>query len=526
MTPADSALNAKVNEFVEVSLTVDLSGLTENEKNMIPLLIDIADIMDDLFWQQTFPQRDSLLSALNESGSLQDSLLRQFVLINYGPWERLNGNRPFFPEFGEKPAGAAFYPADMSKEEFEAFDNKDKHSQYTLIRRKPDKSLHTLWYHEAYSEQLAKASALMKQAAALADDPGLKQYLSLRAEALVTDQYFDSDMAWMDMKTNTLDFVVGPIENYEDALFGIKTAYEAAVLFKDKAWSQKLEKFSALLPQLQKELPVDAKYKAEKPGSNSDLNAYDILYYAGQANEGAKTIAINLPNDEQVQLQKGSRRLQLKNAMKAKFDHILMPIAEKLIAGEQMQHVSFDAFFNNVMFHEVAHGLGIKNTITGKGPVRKALKETYAGFEEAKADILGLFLVTRLIDMGQITDIRAEDCYVTFLAGIFRSVRFGAASAHGKANMMCFNYFEDRQVFTRRDDGTYLVDMAKMKTAVNEWVAKVITTQGEGDYQAALDYLNANSVIRPGLQADLDQLKSAGIPVDVRFVQGKQVLGL
>ncbi|MHC1708713.1 MAG: Zn-dependent hydrolase [Bacteroidales bacterium] len=517
---SDSLMIQKLKEFVDVKLSTDLSVLTEKEKQMIPVLIEISKIMDDLYWEQAFGNKDSLLS------SIQDSAARQFALINYGPWERLNDNKSFIAGYDEKPKGANFYPVDMTKEEFEAFADKNKTDQYTVIQRNPDKSLKVVWYHEIYKEKLVKASELLKKAAELAEDPGLKKYFELRSEALITDKYFESDMAWMDMKTNTLDFVVGPIENYEDELFGYKTAYEGAVLVKDKTWSKKLEKFSALLPALQKELPVDARYKKEKPGSNSDLNAYDILYYAGHTNCGAKTIAINLPNDENVQLKKGSRRLQLKNTMKAKFENILVPIAGQLITKDQMSYINFDAFFNNVMFHEVAHGLGIKNTITGKGTVRDALKEKYSSFEEAKADVLGLFLVTKLIEMGQINDLKAEDCYVTFLAGIFRSVRFGAASSHGKANMMCFNFFEDQKAFSQNADGTYSVDFTKMKQAVDSWAQKVLMIEGDGDYAAAASYLEQNSIIRPGLQKDLDKLKSASIPVDINFIQGTEVLGL
>lgn len=520
MNQPDSAIMKKLKEFVDVKLTTDLSTLTPKEKEMIPVLIEISKIMDELFWEQTFGNKDSLLN------SIKDSAVKQFVLLNYGPWERLNDNKSFIPDFKEKPKGANFYPADMTKEEFDAFTDKNKADQYTVLRRNADKSLKVIWYHEIYKDKLTKASELLKKAAGLAEDPGLKKYLNLRAEALLTDNFFDSDMAWMDMKTNTLDFVVGPIENYEDELFGYKTAYEAAVLVKDKSWSKKLEKFSALLPVLQKELPVEAKYKMEKPGSNSDLNAYEILYYAGHSNSGAKTIAINLPNDEKVQLKKGSRRLQLKNTMKAKFDNILVPIANALIEKDQIASITFDAFFNNVMFHEVAHGLGIKNTITGKGTVREALKEKYSSFEEAKADVLGLFLVTKLIEKGEVKDIKAEDCYVTFLAGIVRSVRFGAGDAHGKANMMCFNYFEDQKAFSQNADGTYKVDFAKMKLAVDSWAQKVLMLEGDGDYKAAAAYLEQNSVIRPGLQKDIEKLKTANIPVDINFIQGTEVLGL
>jgi hypothetical protein len=516
----DSIIQKKLSEFIEVTLTTDVTKLTENERKMLPVLIEIADIMDDIYWEQAYGNKDSLMNSQKDEGT------KKFALINYGPWERLNGNKAFIPGFGEKPQGANFYPKDMSKEEFEKFNDKNKTSQYTLLRRKADGSLNCIWYHEAYAEKTKKAAELLKKAAGLADDPGLKNYFNLRAEALLTDDYFKSDMAWMDMKTNTIDMVVGPIENYEDELFGYKTAHEASVLVKDKDWSKKLEKFSSMLPKLQTQLPVDAKYKKEKPGTSSDLNAYDIVYYSGHGNSGSKTIAINLPNDEEVQLKKGSRRLQLKNTMKAKFDNILLPISKVLIDSTQLGNIKFDAFFSNVMFHEVAHGLGIKNTITGKGPVKTALKETYSSFEEAKADILGLFLVTKLIEAGELKDLTAEDCYVTFMAGIFRSVRFGAASSHGKANMMCFNFFEDNKAFTHNPDGTYKVDFAKMKESMDAWAAKVIMIEGDGDYNAAAGYLKQNSVIRQGLQGDIDKLKTASIPVDIYFKQGVEVLGL
>ena len=522
VTNGDSTnyMKEKLAQFATVKLTTDLTKLSEKEKQLLPVLIDIAQIMDDLYWMQTIGEKKSFLD------TIKDADLKQFALINYGPWERLGDNKSFMPAFGEKPKGANFYPKDMSKEEFDQFKDKNKTNQYTLIQRNEDKSLKVVWFHDAYKDLLTKASGLLVKAAELAEDPGLKKYFELRSKALLTDDYFASDMAWMDMKTNGIDFVVGPIENYEDELFGYKTAYEAAVLVKDKEWSKKLEKFSAMLPELQKQLPCDAKYKKEIPGSNSDLNAYEIVYYAGHSNAGGKTIAINLPNDEKVQLKKGSRRLQLKNTMQAKFDKILTPIANALIDKSQQKNITFSAFFSNVMFHEVAHGLGIKNTLTKKGTVKAALKEKYASFEEAKADILGLFIVTKLIEMGELKDVSVEDSYVTFMAGIIRSVRFGAADSHGKANMMCFNYFEDAGAFSRNADSSYKVDMPKTKKAMNEWAAKVIQFEGDGDYDGATKYLEANSNIREELKQDIAKLKTANIPQDIIFEQGVEALGI
>ncbi|MFA6922695.1 MAG: Zn-dependent hydrolase [Bacteroidales bacterium] len=510
----------KIKELITVKLTTDLTKLTSKEKQMLPILIEISKIMDDIFWVETLGDKEKFFNGIS------DSLTKKFAEINYGPWERLDGDKPFVSSFGKKPLGANFYPTDMTKEEFEKLKDKNKTSQYTLLKRNDDKSLKVVWYHEAFKEKIEKAASLLKEATKLAEDEGFKKYLNMRAEALLTDNYQPSDMAWLDMKNNMIDFVVGPIETYEDGIFGYKASHEAMILIKDKDWSKKLDKYIATLPELQKQLPVDEKYKAEKPGTNSDLNAYDVIYYAGNANSGGKTIAINLPNDEQVQLKKGSRRLQLKNTMKAKFDNILVPISGVLIDESQKKYIKFDAFFNNVMFHEVAHGIGIKQTINGKGSVREAMQNTASAFEEGKADILGLFIVTKLIEKGIVTDCTTEENYVTFMAGLIRSVRFGASDAHGKANMMCFNYFENMGAFKRSGNGTYKVDFEKMKLAMNSWSKEILEIQGNGYKEKALKYLNESGIIKPELQKDIERLKNANIPKDIVFEQGKEVLGL
>lgn len=517
---ADTDVAQRLSIYAPFTLTADISHLSEKEKQMLPLLFDAAQIMDDIFWKQTIGNKEAFLSAIKDENA------RKFAEINYGPWDRLNGNQPFLAGIGPKPKGANFYPADMTNEEFEAFNDSNKSSLYTLIRRNDDRSLRTVWYHEAFASEVQKAADLMKQAAELAEDAGLKKYLELRADALLNDKYQDSDFAWMDMKTTNIDFVIGPIENYEDALYGTKAAQESFVLIKDVEWSERLAHFAALLPELQKGLPVDQKYKNEVPGSDADLNAYDVVYYRGDCNAGSKTIAINLPNDEQVQLKKGSRKLQLKNAMQAKFDKIVIPISELLIDESQRGYVKFDAFFSNTMFHEVAHGLGIKNTLDGKGTVRAALKEQYSAIEEAKADILGLYLVTNLYDMGELTDGEVMDNYVTFMAGIFRSVRFGAASAHGKANMLTFAHFSENGAFTYQENGTYMVNFDKMKQAVEDLASMILTMQGDGAYDKVKNLISTKSVIPVQLQADLERLKEASIPVDIVFTQGKSELGL
>ncbi|MBT8259991.1 MAG: Zn-dependent hydrolase, partial [Bacteroidia bacterium] len=380
-------------------------------------------------------------------------------------------------------------------------------------------------YNKQFENQVAKASVLLIEASRLAEDEGLKTYLKLRAKALLDDNYQPSDLAWMDMKTNALDIVIGPIETYEDQLFGNKAAHEGYVLIKDQEWSAKLAHFANFLPELQRGIPVDDAYKTETPGTDSDLNAYDVVYYAGDCNSGSKTIAINLPNDEEVQLQKGTRRLQLKNAMRAKFDKILVPISEVLIDESQRQHITFDAFFANTMFHEVAHGLGIKNTINGKGTVRTALKEHASALEEGKADVLGLYMVQQLHKKGEIEG-DMKDYMTTFMASIFRSVRFGASSAHGKANMIRFNFFKEKEAFTRNENGTYKINYDNMIIAMKDLSNVILTLQGNGDYDGVAQLVAEKGIISVGLQVDLDRLSSASIPVDVVFEQGVDVLGL
>jgi hypothetical protein len=515
-----TAIDSLLNKYTPFTLTTDVSQLSANEKLMIPKMIEIAKIMDELFWYEALGDKNAFLE------SIEDNKLKAFSIINYGPYDRLGGNKTFIPGTPDKALGANFYPEDMTKEEFEAADIADKASLYTFIRRDESGKLKSIPYHEMFSEQITKAASLLKECAALAEDEGLKKYLALRADALVNDDYQASDMAWLDMKSNHIDFVVGPIENYEDQLYAYKTAHEAYVLVKDMEWSEKLAKYAQFLPELQEGLPVEAKYKAEKPGSDTDLNAYDVIYYAGDCNAGSKTIAINLPNDEEVQLKKGTRRLQLKNAMRAKFDKILVPIADELIADDQRKHITFDAFFANTMFHEVAHGLGIKNTINGKGTVREALKEYSSALEEGKADMLGLYMVNQLHKKGEIEG-DMNDYIVTFMTSIFRSVRFGASSAHGKANMVRFNYFEAKEAFSKDEvSGKYSINFDNFQIAMDELSELILVLQGNGDYDGVGKLVADMAVIKPSLQADLDKLASKGIPVDVIFEQGTAVLGL
>ena len=511
----------RLGHYTTVKLVADESKLSAKEREMLPLLIDAARAMNSAFWAEAYGSRDDLMRTIS------DPVVRRLADINYGPWDRLDGNAPFVPGVGPKPPGAEYYPHDMTKAEFEEAVKAggaradSLKSLYTIVRRDASGKLVPVPFHHAFSAQHRLAAGKLREAEALAEDSGLRNYLTLRADALLTDNYQPSDLAWMDMKNNTLDIVIGPIETYEDALFGYKATHEALVLVKDKEWSGRLAKYVGMLPSLQRGIPVAEEYRRETPAAGSDLNAYDVVYVAGDANAGAKTIAINLPNDEEVQLKKGTRRLQLKNAMRAKFDKILLPIARELIVSDQLKNITFDAFFENVMFHEVAHGLGIKNTINEKGTVRTSLKERYSALEEGKADILGLYMIRQLNAQGQLGSESLDDNYVTFLASLFRSVRFGAADSHGRANVVAFNFLQKMGAFTREADGKYRVNMVKMREGADLLSGRILTIEGNGDYEGAGAFYSELGSIGPVLAADLARLGARAIPVDIVYDQGQ-----
>ena len=506
---ANDTLKSKVESYAVVEVTSPLyDALDENDKKIVSLFREVADIMDGLFWKQTFGDKAEIEALTNEYE-------KAYAMINYGPWDHLDNNNSFIEAYGVKPLGCQYYPQDMTMEEWEAFDDPNKLSLYTVIRRDENGALKTVWYRDEYKAEIDRACALMEEAAALTTNEGMKKYLTERVKAFRTDDYLASDLAWMDMKDCNMDFVVGPIENYDDHLFEAKAAYEAFILLKDETRSANLAKYVALLPTLQQALPCAPEYKTFVPGTSSDLNVYDAIYYAGDCNAGSKTIAINLPNDERVHAAKGARRLQLYNSMMAKFDKIMKPIGDVLVAPEQLEYLSADAFFWNVTFHEVAHGLGVKQTINGKGTVDAAMGSEKTTWEEAKADILGLFMVSKLIDMGEITDITKEQSIATFIAGIVRSVRFGFASSHGKANMMCYNYMVNNGAFTRNADGKYVIDFEKAAQVIDSWSELIIRTQATGDYDFAHAYAAENANITKELAADIEKVNNAGIPRDI-----------
>lgn len=511
------SVSQKLSTYKTVRLSTDLSSINGMEKEGLKFLVRAAEMINEIFKLQAFAGHPITDTITNE-------VVKKYMEINYGPWDRLNDNKPFINGIGPKPLGANYYPANMRQSEFDSLEDARKNSPYTILVREEGRLL-VKPYNEVYISYLDQASMFLRNAADMLQDPPLKTYLLARADALITNQYDESDKIWLQMKGNKYDIIIGPIENYEDQLYGLKTSYEAYVLVKDIEWSKRLEKYVAYLPELQKNLPVEKQYKAEKTGGNSQINAYDAIYYGGDCNSGSKTIAVNLPNDEQLQINYGTRRSQIKNVMKAKFDHIMMPITQSLIDSSQIKYVNFNAFFANTMFHEVAHGLGIKNTINGKGTVREALGANYNALEEGKADILGLYMITELYNKQVLTEGQLMDYYVTFMAGIFRSVRFGAASAHGKANMIRFNYFQEKGAFTK-DPNTqkYKIDMAKMKIAMTELSALILKLQGDGDVEGVKKLLLEKGQIPTDLQNDLNKLLQLQIPVDIIFEQGEELI--
>jgi hypothetical protein len=515
-----SKIEKLLMNYADVNLTANLSMLSENQKKMIPLLFEAAQIIDELYWVQTCGKKDQLFEMVKDENTLK------YIKINYGAWDRLNGMEPFVEGINKKPDGANFYPDDMSYQEFEEFGDLEKYSSYTLIRRNEIGGLQTVPYYKAYDEKLQRIAELMNKAAELADNKDLKNYLELRAKALLTDKFFESDVAWMKMKDNIIDFIVGPIDDIDDRLFWSKTSYQSMVLIKDKDWSKNLEKYSLLLPYLQKNLPVDQKYVTELPKGLSDIMVYDVIYCSGAWNAGSKKIAFNLPRDGQVQMQYGSRKLQFRNVMQAKFEKILKPMSNVLINPEQQKHVTFNAFFENTMFYEVGSALGIKKTIK-KELVSDALNEHYNVIEESKNDILSLFFVTKLYEMGELNTGTLMDNYVTYMADIFRSVRFGISNDQGVANMIRFNYFQDAGAFSYdQKSSTYTVHFEKMKEAMISLANNILLIQGDGDYTAAKKLIEEKGFMRDELLNDLYRVQKERIPKDIVFIQGLGELGL
>jgi hypothetical protein len=517
-----SKIQLKVEDYEKVKLTADISHLSENQKQMLILLIEASTIVDEIFWEQTCAKKDEYLK------NIKDEFESKYFQINYGPWDRLGGNRSFIAGIDNKPLGAEFYPGDMTQAEYENFKDKDKFNPFTLLKRNDKGKLTSVPFHVAYKDKLLKVSELMKKAAELSDVESFKNFLMLRAEALLNDDFYRSEIAWMEMNDNLIDFIVGPIMDAEDQLFWTRNAYASLLLIKDSDYSEKMKKYALLLEYLQKSLPVPDKYKTEKPGSKSNIVVYDAVYYAGEVNAGSKLIAHNLPTDIKVLSEKGNRNLNFRNVQQAKFEKILVPISNILITKEQRNSIKFDAFFEYCLFFEVANGLGITKTINGNGTVKEALKEQYTIIEDCKANVLSMFFLTKLHDMGELgPDHNLESNYITFIVDLFRSVRFGAASSQGKANMITFYYFLESGALSRDNKTeTYSVNLGKMRDAIFSLSEKILYIQGDGDYAAAKALVLEKGFIREELYHDLVHIAKSRVPKDIVFEQGVEALGL
>ena len=507
-----SSFTRKVSDYVLVEIEKpDLSDITDNGKEVLNLYRFIADEIDAIYWEQYFGRKAPLLDAID------DPFQKSFAEINYGPWDRSNG-RSFVEGYADRPLGAGFYPADMTAQEFAAFDDPDKNSPYTLIRRAADGSLETVWYHDVFKEHIDKIASYLKAAADITIKPSVKKYLLAKADALRTDSYYESAMAWLDMDDSKMDLVIGPNEAADDQLLGIKRSYEAFVLLKNQARTDELMRYVSRIEDFQQDLPGDPAYKTFQPGAGSNIFSCNALYYAGKANAGIKVIALNLPFDADVQRDRGTRTILLENIINAKFNHIVNPTGQVLLESDFREHLSKDAFFWNIVFREVAHGLGVKETVNGKGSVEDALGSVALTLEEIKANTAGILLVSKLQNHYDIHNLfTREDALTTFFVSLVRSERFGEGSALGRANIIIYNYLQEAGAFKRKESGQYTLDFSRMEAALSDLTALVLKTQATGDRAFANYFENCYSMRSDNYDADLMNLGLEKIPVDIRF---------
>ena len=489
----------------------DLSGITDNGKEVLNLYRFAANEVDAIYWEQYFGDKQALLDGIS------DPVQKTFAEINYGPWDRTSG-KSFVDGYDDALPGAGFYPSDMTKEEFDAWDNPDKNSPYTLIRRAADGKLETVWYHDAYKEHIDKIGNYLKAAADITIKPSVAKYLLSKADALRTDNYYESTLAWLDMDDSKMDLVIGPNEAADDQLLGIKRSYEAFVLLKNQARTDELMQYVSRIGEFQYDLPGDPAYRTFQPGTGSNIFSCDALYYAGKANAGVKVIALNLPFDTDVQRERGTRTILLENIIKAKYNYIVNPTGELLLDTDSAEHLSSDAFFWNIVFREIAHGLGVKETVNGKGSVNEALGSAALTLEEVKANAAGVLMVCKLQSHYDIHHIfTKEDALATFFASLVRSERFGEGSALGRANIIIFNYLAEAGAFERKASNQYSLDFKKMEEALSDLTALVLKTQATGDMDFARQFEAKYSKRNEDYISDRRNLGLENIPADIRF---------
>ncbi|MDQ2921350.1 MAG: hypothetical protein M3R52_07050 [Acidobacteriota bacterium] len=519
----DPELAKKIRRFSPTVLTADTSRLSANDRKALQKIIDAARLLDPLFLRQVWSGNEALKMKLEADQSVVGRQRLHYFLINDGPWSRLDSNEPFIEGVPrEKPPNANYYPDDMTKEEFNSWLNglpgseKEKATGYFYtIRRDANGKLMTVPYAREYSEFLEPAAKLLRDAAALTTNPTLKNFLTTRADAFSSNDYYASDVAWMDLDA-PIEVTIGPYETYEDELFGYKAAFEAYVTLRDAAESDKLAKFSHHLQELENNLPIDPAFRNPKLGAASPIRVVNEVFGSGEGNSGVQTAAFNLPNDERVVKEKGSKRTMLKNVQESKFAKILLPITRVMLAPSQQRAVAFDAFFTHILTHELMHGLGPHNIKVSdqETTVRLQLKEQYSAIEEAKADVTGLWALQYLIDQGVVGKQMQRTLYTTYLASMFRSVRFGLTESHARGVAMQFNYFTDEgAVKFDAATGKFSIDNAKIREAVRKLTHELLTIEAEGSYDKAKAMLEKYSVIRPEMKDALDRLK--GVPVDI-----------
>jgi len=516
-------LAGKIARFSPTEIKADLGGLSPDDKQALTKLIQAAKIMDSIYINQVWSGDQALLGKLREDGSAEGRERLHYFLINMSPWSSLDQDKPFIEGVpNPKPQGANYYPPDLNKEQFNAWvaslgaaEQKKASGFFYTIRRDERGGLRTVPYSTEYHRWLEPAAKLLREAAELTGNKSLKTFLSKRADAFLSNDYYESDIAWMDLDS-PIEPTIGPYEVYMDELFNYKAAFEAFITVRNDEETKKLEKFSSHLQEIENNLPIDKKFRNPKLGALSPIRVVDVVVTGGEARPGVQTAAFNLPNDERVTEEKGSKRVMLKNVQQAKFNKILLPISEAALGKDQRGIVAFEPFFTHILAHELMHGLG-PHTITLNGKrttVRQEMKELGSALEEAKADISGLFALQFLMDKGIIEKSGEKQMYVTFLAGAFRSVRFGVNDAHGKGMALQFNYLIDLGAFqVDGSTGTFRVNYEKIKEAVKKLTGEIMTIQAEGDYQKAKELLEKYGTVRKPMQAVLDNL--SGIPVDI-----------
>ncbi len=513
----------RIKSYAPVQITADLSKFSDKEKKLIEKLAEAGKIADQIFWHQSAIDAVSVRDSLSKLNKPEDEEIREYVRINYGPYDVIFGNERFLPgEPKVRFSGAGFYPQDLTKNEFEQYikthpDIKDAfQSQYTVIVRK-DGNLVAIPYHQYYKEVVALSQKLL-EASVLADEPSLKKYLELRAKSVMTDDYFDSDMAWMDVKGN-IDIVIGPIETYQDALFGYKASYEAVVMVKDIEATKEFEMFKSLVSYFEKHLPADPKFIREKFSSETQLNIVNVVYFGGDCQKGTKTIAASLPNDPKVRDAKGGKNNMYKNMMEAKFDKILLPIANIVLAKDLLPFVDKKAFTSFVTLHEFSHTLG-RGFVFGNDnlEVRTALKERFSAIEECKADILSMYNHKNLLDLKKYTPDYIKKAQVTYLAGLYRSIRFGTEAAHAKANLIELNFLRESRAIVQNQDGKYLIDEDKFWDGVKSLANALLTIEATGDYNKAGELLAKYAVVTPEIEKVIQSLKNVPRDIDSKYM--------